>query len=148
MSFFAQDAVYHNIPVPPVKGAGAIRAAFLGFVELMDSIDLDVLAIAAHGNICSLSASTAFAGRASASTCRSPESSRLAVARSSPIATTSITRRNRYPARVMAETCRERQGSDTSFIVIPAFSKQSRRSPENQGRISDAAQRGSKLPQW
>jgi limonene-1,2-epoxide hydrolase len=51
MSFFAQDAVYHNIPVSPVKGAAAIRAAFLGFIELMDSIDLDLLAIAAHGNL-------------------------------------------------------------------------------------------------
>ena len=51
MSFFAQDAVYHNIPLPQVQGAEAIRAACLGFAKLLDSIDLDVLAIAAHGNI-------------------------------------------------------------------------------------------------
>lgn len=51
MSFFDTDAVYHNIPVPAVKGAAAIRAAFLGFADLMDSIDLEVLAIARNGNI-------------------------------------------------------------------------------------------------
>jgi limonene-1,2-epoxide hydrolase len=51
MSFFDTDAVYHNIPVPVVKGAAAIRAAFLGFADLMDSIDLEVLAIARNGNI-------------------------------------------------------------------------------------------------
>ncbi len=51
MSFFDEDAVYHNIPLPPAKGAAAIRAAFLGFAELMDSIDLEVLEIAANGNV-------------------------------------------------------------------------------------------------
>ena len=51
MSFFARDAVYHNIPVAPVRGVEAIRTVFLGFTKLMDSIDIDVLAIAAHGNI-------------------------------------------------------------------------------------------------
>jgi limonene-1,2-epoxide hydrolase len=51
MSFFDADAVYHNIPVPAVRGAKAIRAAFLSFAELMDSIDLEVLAIARNGNL-------------------------------------------------------------------------------------------------
>jgi limonene-1,2-epoxide hydrolase len=51
MSFFDADAVYHNIPVAAVKGASAIRAAFLGFADLMDSIDLEVLAIARNGNL-------------------------------------------------------------------------------------------------
>ena len=38
--------------MPPVnRGGSAIRAAFLGFAKLMDSIDHDVLAISAHGNI-------------------------------------------------------------------------------------------------
>jgi limonene-1,2-epoxide hydrolase len=31
MSYFAPDAVYHNIPVDPVKGLEAIRAAIAGF---------------------------------------------------------------------------------------------------------------------
>jgi len=51
MSFFAADAVYHNIPVPPVKGAKAIRDAFLGFAKLMDSIVLENLNVAANGNV-------------------------------------------------------------------------------------------------
>ncbi len=51
MAFFAPDAVYHNIPVPPVKGAPAIRAAFLGFADLMDSIEIQNLHVAANGPI-------------------------------------------------------------------------------------------------
>src|SRR5438876_10693172 len=51
MSFFDSDAVYHNIPVPAVRGSAAIRAAFLAFADLMDSIDLEVLAIAAKANV-------------------------------------------------------------------------------------------------
>jgi limonene-1,2-epoxide hydrolase len=51
MSFFDADAIYHNIPVPAVKGADAIRAAFLGFAALMDSIDLEMISIAAAGNV-------------------------------------------------------------------------------------------------
>ncbi len=51
MSFFAADAVYHNIPVPPVKGAKAIRDAFLAFAKLMDSIELENLNVAANGNV-------------------------------------------------------------------------------------------------
>jgi limonene-1,2-epoxide hydrolase len=51
MSFFAADAVYHNIPVAPVKGAKAIREAFLVFAKLMDSIELENLHVAANGNV-------------------------------------------------------------------------------------------------
>ncbi len=51
MSFFASDAVYHNIPVPAVRGTDAIRAAFLAFAAMMDSIDLEMLAIAAEGHM-------------------------------------------------------------------------------------------------
>ena len=93
MSFFAQDAVYHNIPVAPVKGAAAIRAAFLGFVELMDSIDLDVLAIAAHGNIVFTERVDRFRWQGKRLDLPVAWSSRLAVAILLAIATTSITRR-------------------------------------------------------
>ena len=51
MAFFAPDAVYHNIPVPPVKSAPAIRAAFLGFADLMDSIEIHNLHVAANGPV-------------------------------------------------------------------------------------------------
>jgi len=51
MSFFAADAVYHNIPVAPVNGASAIREAFLAFAERMESIELETLHVAANGNV-------------------------------------------------------------------------------------------------
>lgn len=51
VEFFAPDAVYHNIPVPPVRGAAAIREAFLGFAKLMDSIVIENLHVAANGPI-------------------------------------------------------------------------------------------------
>lgn len=51
MGFFAPDAVYHNIPVPPVRGADAIRAAFLGFAQHMQSIVIDTLNVAANGGV-------------------------------------------------------------------------------------------------
>ena len=50
MSFFGADAVYHNIPVPAVTGTEAIRAAFMAFASLMDTIKLELLAIASNGN--------------------------------------------------------------------------------------------------
>jgi limonene-1,2-epoxide hydrolase len=51
MSFFAADAVYHNIPVPAAVGAPAIRDAFLAFAKLMDSIEIVNLNVAADGPI-------------------------------------------------------------------------------------------------
>lgn len=51
MSFFADDAVYHNIPVPAVRGAPAIREAFLAFARLMDSIEIENLHVAAAGDV-------------------------------------------------------------------------------------------------
>ena len=51
MSFFAADAIYHNIPVPAVSGAAAIREAFLGFAKLMDSIVIENLNVVADGDV-------------------------------------------------------------------------------------------------
>jgi limonene-1,2-epoxide hydrolase len=51
MSFFAPEAVYHNIPVAPVRGASAIREAFLGFAKLMDSIVIENLHVAAARDV-------------------------------------------------------------------------------------------------
>ena len=50
MSYFAPDAVYHNIPVPPIEGADAIRKVFEGFVGAF-SIVLDVVNIASNGDL-------------------------------------------------------------------------------------------------
>jgi limonene-1,2-epoxide hydrolase len=49
VGFFADDAVYHNIPVDPVVGTEAIRAALAGFTTGVESIEFRVEAIAADG---------------------------------------------------------------------------------------------------
>ena len=41
MSFFAEDCVYHNIPLEPMKGAKAIRAALDGFMQMLGAIEID-----------------------------------------------------------------------------------------------------------
>ena len=49
VGFFADDAVYHNIPVDPVVGTEAIRATLAGFTTGVESIEFRVAAIAADG---------------------------------------------------------------------------------------------------
>ena len=39
MGYFAPEAVYHNIPVDPVKGVDAIRAVIQGFAGMASEID-------------------------------------------------------------------------------------------------------------
>jgi limonene-1,2-epoxide hydrolase len=39
MAFFSEDAVYHNIPIPPVKGTAAIRAVIQGFMGMASEVD-------------------------------------------------------------------------------------------------------------
>jgi len=51
MSAFADDAVYHNIPVQPIKGKKAIADIFRAFFELMDVSILEVVNSAANGNV-------------------------------------------------------------------------------------------------
>jgi limonene-1,2-epoxide hydrolase len=51
MAFFADDAVYHNIPVAPVAGADAIRATIAGFTTGVDKVTFDVRFIAAAGDV-------------------------------------------------------------------------------------------------
>jgi limonene-1,2-epoxide hydrolase len=49
MSFFAANAVYHNVPVAPCIGAAAIRETFAGFLATMPGIVLDVVNLVASG---------------------------------------------------------------------------------------------------
>lgn len=49
MSFFAPNAVYHNVPVAPCVGAAAIRDTFAGFLATMPGIVLDVIQLVAAG---------------------------------------------------------------------------------------------------
>lgn len=51
MSFFAPDAVYHNVPVAPCIGAAAIRETFAGFLATMPGIVLDVVNLVADGEL-------------------------------------------------------------------------------------------------
>ena len=39
MSFFAEDAIYHNIPMAPVEGLEAIRGVIQGFSGIAVEID-------------------------------------------------------------------------------------------------------------
>lgn len=51
MSFFADDAVYHNVPVPEVHGKENIRAAFVQFAQHMEGIELIMLNSGANGDV-------------------------------------------------------------------------------------------------
>ena len=47
VSFFAEDAVYHNVPVAPIAGLAAIRGIFKAFLDAFSDASLDIVAIAA-----------------------------------------------------------------------------------------------------
>ena len=51
MAFFADDAVYHNIPVAPVTGRDAIRETIAGFTAGVDKLEFRVRNIAASGDV-------------------------------------------------------------------------------------------------
>jgi limonene-1,2-epoxide hydrolase len=51
MTYFTDDAVYHNIPVDPVTGKEAIRATIAGFTAGVDRVEFRVLNIVAAGNV-------------------------------------------------------------------------------------------------
>jgi len=51
MSFFTDDAVYHNIPMPVAKGKAVIRKTIEGLLKGTVSIKFDIVHTAAAGNI-------------------------------------------------------------------------------------------------
>jgi limonene-1,2-epoxide hydrolase len=51
MGFFAEDAVYHNIPLEPAKGKPAIKAVISSFLPGAKSIHFKILKTAAEGNV-------------------------------------------------------------------------------------------------
>ena len=51
LGFFTPDAVYHNMPMPPVQGKAAIKAVFQQFVAPSTWIEWDTLNIADAGNV-------------------------------------------------------------------------------------------------
>jgi limonene-1,2-epoxide hydrolase len=48
--FFTDDAVYHNIPVEPVKGKAMIQATLAQFIDISTDAEFEILALAASGN--------------------------------------------------------------------------------------------------
>jgi limonene-1,2-epoxide hydrolase len=51
MAFFADDAVYHNIPIDPVTGVDTIRATIAGFTQGVEKVEFRVDNIAADGDV-------------------------------------------------------------------------------------------------
>ena len=51
MAFFTDDAVYHNIPIDPVKGIDTIRSTIEGFTQGVEKIEFRVDNIAADGDV-------------------------------------------------------------------------------------------------
>ena len=51
LAYFTEDAVYHNIPMPPVVGKAAIREVFGLFLPPSESIDWEMLHLAAAGDL-------------------------------------------------------------------------------------------------
>lgn len=51
LAFFTDDAVYHNIPMPPMQGKAAIREVFNLFLPPSETIEFEVLNLASNGNV-------------------------------------------------------------------------------------------------
>lgn len=47
LQFFTEDAVYHNMPMPPVRGKEAIRSVLDMFLKPSQSVEFIILHIAA-----------------------------------------------------------------------------------------------------
>lgn len=50
-SFFAEDAVYHNMPLEPIRGRAAIEETFAGFVAMAPQIRFETLHLLADGDL-------------------------------------------------------------------------------------------------
>jgi limonene-1,2-epoxide hydrolase len=50
MTYFADDAVYHNMPMAPAKGKDAIRQTINTFLPMATSLEFKILKSAAAGN--------------------------------------------------------------------------------------------------
>lgn len=51
MSFFAEDAVYHNVPVDPIIGLAEIRKIFAAFLDIFPEAELDPITVAAKPDL-------------------------------------------------------------------------------------------------
>jgi len=51
LEFFAEDAVYHNMPMEPVRAKDAIRGVLDMFLKPAESVEFEILNIAAVENV-------------------------------------------------------------------------------------------------
>jgi limonene-1,2-epoxide hydrolase len=51
LAYFHPDAVYHNIPLPPLRGREEIRATLETFVAPAEEIEFEILHLAVNGNV-------------------------------------------------------------------------------------------------
>jgi limonene-1,2-epoxide hydrolase len=51
LAWFTPDAVYHNMPIAPVRGHAEIRGVLEMFVPPASKIDFEIVAIASRGNV-------------------------------------------------------------------------------------------------
>jgi limonene-1,2-epoxide hydrolase len=51
LEFFAPDAVYHNVPLEPVRGVEAIRSIFEMFVAPADQVEFEILHMASVDDV-------------------------------------------------------------------------------------------------
>ncbi len=51
LGYFADDAVYHNVPTDPAQGHDAIRNVMMLFVPMSKEISFDIKHLAEEGNI-------------------------------------------------------------------------------------------------
>jgi limonene-1,2-epoxide hydrolase len=51
MDFFADDAVYHNIPMEPARGKDAIRQVINSFLPMASAVEFKILHSASAGNV-------------------------------------------------------------------------------------------------
>ena len=58
MGYFADDAVWDNVPMPPAKGRAAIREMTHGFMKDASAFSVKILRTVHDGNVVSTSAST------------------------------------------------------------------------------------------
>jgi limonene-1,2-epoxide hydrolase len=49
--YFSEDAVYHNIPMEPVRGREAIVTTFAAFMEMGGQVRVDIVNLVADGAI-------------------------------------------------------------------------------------------------
>lgn len=50
-AFFSDDAVYHNMPVDPVRGPEAIRKVLESFLAPASHAEFEIVALAARGSL-------------------------------------------------------------------------------------------------